>query len=76
VILPCEQKPGHVTPAHNFAKCSIFILLSTETMTTLQKVHREQDSKAQRMTLTAALDKHKHVDRFSKFFHQQTQPKA
>ena len=31
-------------------------LLSTETMTTLRKVHREQDSKAQRMALTAALD--------------------
>jgi len=35
---------------------SLFAQLSTRKMTTLHKVHREQDSKAQRMALTAALD--------------------
>jgi len=31
---------------------SLFAQLGTRTMTTLHKVHREQDSKAQRTTLT------------------------
>jgi len=35
---------------------SLFAQLITRTMTITYKLHREQDSKAQRMALTAALD--------------------
>ena len=35
---------------------SLFAQLSTRTVTLLYKVHSEQDSKAQRMALTAAID--------------------
>jgi len=35
---------------------SLFVQLSTKQWQQLCKVHREQDSKAQRMALTAAID--------------------